>query len=153
MASGGTAYGAHAEGYETTAYGNYGSHSEGYLTTAIGNFGSHAEGNETTAIGNASHAEGNQTTAIGIASHAGGINSSANGSASFVHGNSSTATNGAIVLGSLLTGTINNVVYVNKIAVVNLPSYATDAAADADTTLPSGGLYKLNSGRAVYEKP
>lgn len=35
----------------------------------------------------------------------------------------------------------------------SLNSYATDGDADADTNLPSGGLYKLNAGRAVYQKP
>ena len=35
----------------------------------------------------------------------------------------------------------------------DLPSYVDDAAADADTNLPSGGLYKLNSGRQVFQKP
>lgn len=34
-----------------------------------------------------------------------------------------------------------------------LPSYTNDAAADADADLPSGAFYKLNAGRAVYQKP
>jgi hypothetical protein len=34
-----------------------------------------------------------------------------------------------------------------------LESYATHDAADADTDLPAGGLYLLNSGRTVYQKP
>ena len=34
-----------------------------------------------------------------------------------------------------------------------LPSYASDAAADADGTLPSGSLYKLTGSRAVFQKP
>jgi hypothetical protein len=38
-------------------------------------------------------------------------------------------------------------------ATYNLNSYVDDVAADADVTLPSGGLYKLNAGRAVYQKP
>jgi hypothetical protein len=40
-----------------------------------------------------------------------------------------------------------------SVIINSIPSYADDAAADADTTLLSGGLYKLNAGRAVYQKP
>lgn len=36
---------------------------------------------------------------------------------------------------------------------VNLKVYANDAAADADSTLPSGALYKVTGSRAVYQKP
>jgi hypothetical protein len=32
-------------------------------------------------------------------------------------------------------------------------TYADDAAADADTDLPSGALYKLTGSRAIYQKP
>ncbi|MEK7950834.1 hypothetical protein [Luteolibacter soli] len=34
-----------------------------------------------------------------------------------------------------------------------IPGYATHAAADADSSLQSGQLYKLNGKRAVYQKP
>jgi len=34
-----------------------------------------------------------------------------------------------------------------------IPSYLNDAAADADANLPSGGIYKLNVGRILYQKP
>ena len=40
-----------------------------------------------------------------------------------------------------------------NVATYNLSSYVNDAAADADTGLPSGGLYKLNASRAIYQKP
>lgn len=40
-----------------------------------------------------------------------------------------------------------------KVTLTNLPVYANDDAADADTNLPSGALYRLSSGRAVYQKP
>lgn len=40
-----------------------------------------------------------------------------------------------------------------KVTLNNLPVYASDAAADADTSLPNGALYRLSSGRAVYQKP
>jgi hypothetical protein len=36
---------------------------------------------------------------------------------------------------------------------VNAPTYANDAAADADATLLSGMLYKITGSRAVYQKP
>lgn len=35
----------------------------------------------------------------------------------------------------------------------NLPEYADDAAADSDTLLMPGALYKLAGGRAIYQKP
>jgi len=34
-----------------------------------------------------------------------------------------------------------------------LRNFASDAAADADTTLLSGGFYRVAGGRAVYQKP
>lgn len=34
-----------------------------------------------------------------------------------------------------------------------LTTYATDAAADADSALPSGGFYKLTGLRTVFQKP
>lgn len=34
-----------------------------------------------------------------------------------------------------------------------LPTYASNAAADADTSLPVGGLYQLTGDRTVYRKP
>jgi hypothetical protein len=34
-----------------------------------------------------------------------------------------------------------------------VPSYADDAAADADSALPSGGFYKITGSRVVYQKP
>lgn len=40
-----------------------------------------------------------------------------------------------------------------KVTLTRLPVYANDAAADADTSLPKGALYRLYSGRAVYQKP
>lgn len=36
---------------------------------------------------------------------------------------------------------------------LNLPSYADDAAADADATLPSGALYKVTGNRTIFQKP
>lgn len=36
---------------------------------------------------------------------------------------------------------------------MNLQTYADDAAADADATLPSGALYKLTGNRAIFQKP
>lgn len=34
-----------------------------------------------------------------------------------------------------------------------LTSYANDAAADADTSLLSGGFYLITGGRTVFQKP
>ncbi len=41
----------------------------------------------------------------------------------------------------------------NKTIFAILPEYANDAAADADATLPVGGLYKVVGNRAIYQKP
>lgn len=41
----------------------------------------------------------------------------------------------------------------NNIYVTGFPEYADDAAADADTNLPIGCLYKLTGDRAIYQKP
>lgn len=47
----------------------------------------------------------------------------------------------------------DNTKYTSEKTSIVLNSYANDAAADADATLPSKSLYKLNSGRTVYQKP
>ena len=66
---------------------------------------------------------------------------------------------------SIATVTINSSLDGPRVVTVNLgprglpgvigalESYATHDAADADTDLPAGGLYLLNSGRTVYQKP
>jgi len=36
---------------------------------------------------------------------------------------------------------------------MDLPTYASDGAADSDTSLPSGGFYKITADRTVYQKP
>lgn len=36
---------------------------------------------------------------------------------------------------------------------ISIPSYANDAAADADTNLPSGAAYKLTGNRTIFHKP
>jgi hypothetical protein len=36
---------------------------------------------------------------------------------------------------------------------LQIPEYTNDAAADADTNLPSGALYKVELSRIVYQKP
>ena len=47
----------------------------------------------------------------------------------------------------------NNTVYVPTLALTTIRDYVNDAAADADTTLDSGGLYTITGSRAVYRKP
>jgi hypothetical protein len=63
----GIGYGAHAEGFGTTAVRD-GAHSEGVSTTASG-YASHAEGEASHAEGEASHAEGEATHAAGRSQH------------------------------------------------------------------------------------
>ena len=129
--------------------------SVGYATSATGVY-SYAEGSYTLASGDSAHAEGSYTTAIGNVSHAGGVNSVAIGVHSFVHGSGSTANGvGTIVLGDNITGATNNTTFVETLALVTVRDYANDGAADADTTLPTGGLYTTSgtTGRIVYRKP
>lgn len=40
-----------------------------------------------------------------------------------------------------------------SVRVTAMPTYSTHSAADADSKLGSGGLYKLNGARTVYQKP
>jgi hypothetical protein len=47
----------------------------------------------------------------------------------------------------------NNYTFEKSVIVPNMPTYATDAAADADTNLKSGQLYRLVGSRVVYIKP
>ena len=63
-------YYAHAEGWETKAYGDH-SHAEGSTTLAEG-VSSHAEGWKTQALNEGAHAQGYETVASGEASFAGG---------------------------------------------------------------------------------
>lgn len=112
-------YGAHAEGYATTANGT-GAHAEGYLTSATtsgahaegyydyrisdenGNtiynlasgLGSHAEGGSTIASGQFSHAEGRGTKASGWGSHAEGNYTTASGDYSHAEGNNTISSGG-----------------------------------------------------------
>ena len=55
--------------------------------------------------------------------------------------------------GQNITGDKNDTVYVPTLALDTVRDYADDAAADADTTLASGGLYTITGSRAVYRKP
>jgi hypothetical protein len=143
---------SHAEGSGTKAIGDA-AHAEGAYTIASGNY-SHAEGQGVEATGFTSHAEGYYTKAIGNYSHSGGDTTVANGLNSFVHGHTSTVNgNNSIVLGENIIGDANNTTYVETIALVTVRDYANDAAADADATLASGGLYTITGSRAVYRKP
>ena len=96
-------WGAHAEGFYTTANAGYshtegwytntnasGAHAEGYYTTANGMF-SHAEGNYTNASYPYSHAEGDHTLTSGMCSHAEGTNTTASGNYSHAEGSGSIA--------------------------------------------------------------
>ncbi len=63
---------------------------------------------------------------------------------------------GTIRIRSLNGGTTLKPTFVDangNIHAYEIKSYATDAAADADTTLPKGAFYKLNGSRALYQKP
>jgi len=157
---------AHAEGINTTASGDY-SHSEGTDTIATAEYthaegfaseangtASHSEGFGTQANGDYSHSEGFASIANGQSSHAGGVSCTATGSNSFIHSNNSVVTgaNSVLLGGNNLSGATANTVYTSYLAPL-ITEYLNDAAADADTTLSSGGLYKLTGSRTVYQKP
>lgn len=78
-------YGSHAEGAFNQVNGNYGAHAEGYGTSALGE-SSHSEGIGTIANGNYSHTEGNSTIANGANSHTEGYQTNANGDYSHTEG-------------------------------------------------------------------
>lgn len=72
-----------------------------------------------------------------------GANNTAGHTNSFALGNGATTTKANQLVAKFSGGVVLS----------PLPSYATDAAADADATLPSGSLYKLTGSRAVFQKP
>jgi hypothetical protein len=57
------------------------------------------------------------------------------------------------VLGANITGTISDTTYVDRLSIKTYGPYLNDAAADADVSMPSGGLYTKTGSRAVYRKP
>jgi hypothetical protein len=59
----------------------------------------------------------------------------------------------SIVLGAAINSTVPNATYVDRLSLKTYGPYNSDEAADADVTMPRGGLYTLKGGRAVYLKP
>lgn len=130
---------------------------------------SFASGLSTVASGDTSFAANAYTQANGLYSTAFGIFSIANGQDSFVtghyntadginsaaiggSGNTVTGNNSVVIGGTALSGSTDNTVYTSYLSPL-LTTYANDDAADADTTLASGGLYKVTGSRVVYQKP
>lgn len=59
-----------------------------------------------------------------------------------------------ISIGGVTTEITDGLYVTGNITGVNTPNYANDAAADADTALPSGGFYTTTAGgRALFRKP
>jgi hypothetical protein len=56
-------------------------------------------------------------------------------------------------LGANITGTTNNVTYVDRLSLKTYGPYSTHDDADSDTTMPKGGIYRLNENRTAYIKP
>lgn len=54
---------------------------------------------------------------------------------------------------NILIGHINLVTDEGVVTISNIPNYLNDAAADADTSLPSGALYRTGGTRIVLQKP
>lgn len=158
-------FASHAEGVSTIS-SNTVSHSEGAATIASGN-ASHAQGSSSIASGDVSHAEGNLTVANGTYSHsqnygtrAQAFSSTAIGRYNIGQGDSINWVNtDALFEIGIGTGpdSLNRAnaltVYKSGYIVPTIPSYADDAAADADSDLPSGALYRVSGNRAVYRKP
>lgn len=112
--------------------------------------------NGTQAIGS-SAAFGNilsiQTTNVAyfgyvmaIRNSAGGVTFSVDQAGNVIAGGYTAGTGGiATASGNITSG--------GKFVASGTTAYANDAAADADATLPSGGLYTLTGSRVVYRKP
>ena len=60
---------------------------------------------------------------------------------------------GGAQIASKIVDNGNTLNVMGRVSIQGIPSYTNDAAADADATLPSKSLYKLNGSRAVYQKP
>lgn len=138
---------------------------EGAFTTAYG-ANSHAEGATTTAMGSNSHAEGANTFVSGTASHVEGASNVLVGTNSAIIGAASSslrASQSAIVGGTGLTGTHNNMVYVPRLNVQSLMSGTAilNVGIDSNGYLVTGttgggsspfsgvdqiGMYGLNQG-------
>jgi hypothetical protein len=130
---------------------------------------SFASGLNTVASGDTSFAANAYTQANGLYSTAFGIFNLSNGQSSFTTGHLNTADginsstiggsgntvtgNNSVVLGGTgITASTNDTVYTSYLAPL-ITVYADDAAADADTALASGGLYRVTGSRIVYQKP
>jgi hypothetical protein len=55
--------------------------------------------------------------------------------------------------GRIIFNAEDNVFVITGSTGIGLPIYANDAAADSDTNLPQGALYKLTGNRATFQKP
>ena len=64
--------------------------------------------------------------------------------------------NGGLGLGLNGRNGLNDDIFINNNGYVKMgatPIYASDGLADADSNLPSGGLYKLTGNRTIFQKP
>lgn len=61
----------------------------------------------------------------------------------------------SLIYGQFGTGAADSAQYltINGRFAAVIPTYASDAAADADSALQSGQLYRISGARAVYQKP
>ena len=79
----------------------------------------------------------------------------------FISGELESTNNGQVIIRTRRAGSLTNALLISSLGDLNitgklkaaLPTYANDAAADADTTLLSGQFYKLTGSRVVYQKP
>jgi hypothetical protein len=128
---------SHAEGFSTTA-SNSASHAEGLQTEASGTY-SHAEGQFTTASADSSHSQNRETTASGVNSHAGGHQSIASGETSFIHSSNSivTGARSAVIGGSNITGSTDDMVYVPDLIIDGLTN-VTDLQTDSNGQIIDG---------------
>ncbi len=55
--------------------------------------------------------------------------------------------------GTYVLTTLDDVFKIINATSITFSTYTNDAAADADTTLPSGALYKITGNRQLFQKP
>jgi hypothetical protein len=127
---------SHAGGYQVKAYGDFGAHAEGFDTTAEGPY-THAEGRQTRAIAQGAHAEGSTTYAIGTHSHAEGASTTASGSNSHSEGESTIASGESSHAEGFFTTASGN--YSHAEGSVSIASNDASHAEGSGTT--ASGLY------------
>jgi hypothetical protein len=172
-----TATGVASLNQNTTGYWNSGvgfkslnKNTTGYQNSAVGSqaLSSNTIGYNNIAMGVNSllyNTTGNNNVSFGVAALGTVTNGSENVAMGSFAGNNLVSGSNNVLIGfnanlPSTTGS-NQLSIMNKIYIdgngnfvfKNVKSYASDAAADADTTLPSQAFYKITGSRVLYQKP